>query len=48
MSNEFETEGRVLRKYNGLEAHVVIPDGVTIIGKGAFKNCTSLAEMKTK
>ena len=32
----------VLKKYRGNAKNVVIPDGVTSIGKEAFKNCKSL------
>lgn len=41
MSNlqDFEIENGVLIKYNGNDAHVVIPDGVTKIGDGAFLDC---------
>ena len=38
---EFEIENGVLVKYHGSDEHVVIPEGVTSIGEGAF-HCTSL------
>ena len=41
MSNMTIKNG-VLKKYTGEEEKVVIPQGVTSIGKGAFKDCTSL------
>lgn len=34
--NGFEIEMNVLVVYTGMEEHVVIPDGVTTIGRGAF------------
>ena len=36
MSSDFEIKNGVLEKYYGTEADVVIPDGVTEIGNGAF------------
>ncbi len=33
---------RILTKYNGNDAHVVIPEGVTQIGSEAFSGCESL------
>ena len=41
----FEIKNGVLVKYNGEDAHVVIPDGVTAIGKRAFRGCTSLTQV---
>ena len=38
----FQIENGVLKKYTGKDKDVVIPDGVTSIGDGAFKCCTSL------
>lgn len=32
----------ILKKYNGIELHVMIPDTVTSIGDGAFKNNKNL------
>ena len=32
----------VLEKYSGTEENVTIPEGVTVIGKGAFKFCNNL------
>ena len=40
--SEFEIKNGVLKKYNGKDENVVIPNGVTSIGDSAFKNCTSL------
>ena len=33
---EFEIEDGVLKKYNGNKKEIIIPDGVTVIGKEAF------------
>ena len=38
-------ENGVLTKYNGTGGDVVIPDGVTSIGYGAFDGCTSLTSI---
>lgn len=35
--SKFEIEDGVLKEYNGKDENVVIPDGVTVIGKDAFK-----------
>ena len=35
----------LLTKYNGKEANVVIPDGVTTIGAYAFSDCTTVKEV---
>ena len=40
--NDFIIKDGVLTKYNGEESDVVVPDGVTAIGKMAFSNCRSL------
>ena len=39
---DFTINNSTLVKYNGSEKNVVIPDGVTIIGKEAFCNCRSV------
>ena len=39
MPDEFEIENGVLIKYRGHNKNVVIPDGVTEIGRGAFRAC---------
>ena len=36
---DFVIENGILVGYNGNDSHVVIPQGVTEIGKGAFKDC---------
>lgn len=41
-SKDFVIENDVLKKYQGSDTDVIIPDGVTSIGAGAFKNCTAL------
>lgn len=40
--NDFVIEDVVLKRYTGSDADVVIPEGVTSIGKSAFENCKSL------
>ena len=42
LSEDFEIESGVLVAYNGTGGDVVIPDGVTAIGPGAFQDCTAL------
>lgn len=39
--SEFLVENRILKSYNGSKDIVVVPDGVTTIGGGAFKGDTS-------
>ena len=43
--NGFVIKDGVLISYEGTDAEVVIPDGVTSIGKGAFADCSSLKEV---
>jgi len=38
----FVIENGVLKKYKGNDAEVVIPEGVTSIGYGAFYSCENL------
>lgn len=40
--NEFVIRNGVLEQYRGRDTNVVIPDGVTAIGYGAFYDCSSL------
>ena len=40
--NDFVIENGVLKKYNGSEQIVNIPDGVIAIGDSAFEGCLSL------
>ena len=42
MPEVFDIRNGVLRKYNGADTRVVIPDGVTEIGKTAFIQCGRL------
>ena len=42
---EIDDDG-VLTKYTGNETDVTIPEGVTDIGSGAFRDCTSLESVK--
>ncbi len=37
-NKDFIIEKNVLKKYLGTDSHVLVPDDVTIIGDGAFKN----------
>ena len=39
---DFEIKDTVLIKYHGDSEEVIIPDGVTVIGKDAFRDCESL------
>lgn len=41
-NNDFEIENGVLVKYTGAGGDVVIPDGVTSIGNGAFSGCQNI------
>ena len=41
---KIDDEGKLV-KYTGKGGHVIIPDGVTSIGRGAFSGCTSLASI---
>lgn len=42
---DFVIEKGILKKYIGNDAEVVIPDGVSCIGEGAFQNCESLTSV---
>ena len=47
MSNQdFKIVFGVLKKYTGTDKNVVIPDGVSVIGKYAFSGCTGLTSVK--
>lgn len=41
----FVIDNGTLTKYNGVERNVVIPNGVTKIGQGAFLDCTGLTSV---
>ena len=43
--NEFETDGDILTKYNGMSPVVVVPDNVKVIGCKAFEDCRELVEV---
>ena len=43
--NDFEIIDGVLKKYNGLDGDVVIPNGVTSIGDYAFSNCSNITSI---
>ena len=44
-AGDFVIENGVLKQYTGPGGDVVIPDGVTDIGNGAFKNCLSITSI---
>ena len=43
--NEFETNGDILTKYNGMSPVVVVPDNVKVIGCKAFEDCREVVEV---
>ena len=45
MEHDFVIENGVLTKYNGPGGEVVVPEGVTKIGNGAFSGCTNLTRV---
>ena len=40
--SDYEVRAGKLEKYNGSSPNAVIPDGVAVIGAGAFENCSAL------
>ncbi|MBP5275132.1 MAG: leucine-rich repeat protein, partial [Abditibacteriota bacterium] len=44
--SDFETEGSVLKAYNGKSAKVEIPKGITVIGADAFSGCKEVVSVK--
>lgn len=42
---KFEIKNGVLKKYNGTDAKVIIPDGVKVIGECVFAGCELLKEI---
>lgn len=45
MSSDFQIESGVLKKYTGSDPEIIIPDGVTSIGKNAFLFCERLTSV---
>ena len=45
MNEDFIIEDHVLVKYNGSSAEPIIPEGVTEIGREAFKDCTAIQKI---
>ena len=45
LEEEFVIESGVLVSYSGAGGDVTVPDGVTIIGEGAFKGCATLTSL---
>ncbi|WP_179670700.1 leucine-rich repeat protein [Pseudobutyrivibrio ruminis] len=45
-TDEFEINGTTLTKYNGTGGAVVIPNGITTIGYGAFSGATSVTSVE--
>jgi len=43
---EFEIVAGELKRYTGVSSQVIIPEGVAIIGEGAFKDCRGLTDVK--
>lgn len=42
---KFEIKNGVLKKYNGTDTTVIIPNGVKVIGECAFAKCELLKEI---
>jgi hypothetical protein len=45
-NDNFEIKGRSLLSYRGNEENVIIPDGIRIIEKDAFKGCKSISNIE--
>lgn len=44
-ARDFEVVGGRLVKYNGVSTEVEVPDSVTVIGKGAFAECSGITKV---
>ena len=42
---EFEISGGCLKKYNGHDFNLKVPEGVRVIGEGAFRDCRDIEEV---
>ena len=45
VNTEFDIEQNKLIKYHGSEPYLTIPDGIQVIGRGAFRDCRELREI---
>lgn len=43
---EFEFDGDVLTRYNGMSSEVAVPGNVTVIGSKAFEDCREIIEIR--
>ncbi|MBR4543886.1 MAG: leucine-rich repeat protein [Lachnospiraceae bacterium] len=45
MQNKFDIENNILRSYTGSDQEVIVPEGITVIGDGAFKGNAGLVKV---